>query len=161
MEIPKNNGSITNRLRDKEGYVALHENLNGSQTDDMTRGERRYFSPGISSPPKSSKFEQNYSALRNSYSNTNLNALENQNRQNEVRRSNVFNAIGRDVLNNATPDIHKYANDDINDRVMEERKHNSNNPYSHRQNIISPPKTLNFDEYLVEYEKKKKNEREK
>lgn len=146
-------------------YVIRVESLKGESVVDMLGSSPRFLSSNI--PKSTQNIQQNnqYKGIGKSASQTNLNALGGQERINEMRKSKLFNSIGRELVN-ATPEISKYGKDDLNDRVeisQDERKISShnNNPTIFNNGSINVTNSPGFDNYYSEYQKRKDYERNK
>jgi hypothetical protein len=83
--------------------------------------------------------------LSKNSSQTNLNVLNSSNKMSS--RGNVFNNVGRDLITQSTTDLSKFKDNDLYE--------------PQQQNSFRNSKKLEFDEYLVEYERMKANERNK
>lgn len=111
-----------------------------------------------------------YTAVSRSTSHANVEGMRRQNSTDAIRRSDMIGSPDQDIVNyQATPDItyHREGLDSL-DNALEEHKLNTQryeprNDHSHLVKSLSSQRSgkMNFDEYLVEYERFKNMEQKK
>ena len=144
------------------------ESSNGEPVVDLLGSTPRFYSSSLSNSQKPSKIisKEGFKGMGKSSSQTNLTALGGQGRTNELRRSKLFNTVGRELVN-ATPEPQNFPIDNLNDRVeinQDERKissHNSYNPTIFNNGSFNVPNSPGFDNYYANYQKRKETEHNK
>lgn len=149
-------------------HIVECEKLNGEQTVDLLGTSPKFLSstPMSASGSFSLSRAPDYSSeLGRSSSQTNLSALKDREKHNDLRRSKVFGAIAQDVIK-VTPEPSNYQRENHLDtqrkvKISEsERKLNSNEAYSPPRHNNKSPHRKDFDQNYYDYHKKKETLRD-
>eukprot|EP00344_Euplotes_crassus_P006023 CAMPEP_0197004808 /NCGR_PEP_ID=MMETSP1380-20130617/25737_1 /TAXON_ID=5936 /ORGANISM="Euplotes crassus, Strain CT5" /LENGTH=371 /DNA_ID=CAMNT_0042423725 /DNA_START=200 /DNA_END=1313 /DNA_ORIENTATION=+ len=149
-------------------HIVECEKINGEQTVDLLGTSPKFLSSAPMSPSDSfslSRAPGYNSELGRSSSQTNLSALKDQEKHNDMRRSKVFNTIAQDVIK-VTPESSNYQRDNHLDtqrriKISEsERKFNSNEGYASPRHNNKSPYRKDYDQNYYDYQKKKETLRE-